>query len=48
MLNSNEHEISAAHKTKMLKSKDFSWFQTLRCCINHANKMLKCQQLLAF
>ena len=38
MLNSTEHEISTAHKTKMLKIKDVSCFQTLRCCIYHANK----------
>ena len=25
-------------KTKMVKNKDFSCFQTLRCCIYHANK----------
>ena len=37
MLNSIEHEISAAHKTEMLKNKEFSCFQTLRC-IYHANK----------
>ena len=30
MLNSTEHEISTAHK---IKNKDFSCFQTLRCCI---------------
>ena len=32
MLNSTEHKISIAHKTKMLK-KDISCFQTLGCCI---------------
>ena len=38
MLNSTEHGISTAHKIIMLKNKDFSYFQTLRCCIYHANK----------
>ena len=39
MLNANENEISLAHKkTKMLKNKDFSCFQTLRCCIYQAYK----------
>ena len=33
LLNSTEHEISNAHTTKMLKIKDVSCFQTLRCCI---------------
>ena len=28
MLNSTEHGISTAHKTEMLKNKDFSYFQT--------------------
>ena len=28
-----EHEISTAHKNKMLKNKDISCFKTLRCCI---------------
>ena len=36
MLNSAEHEISTAHKTKMLTNKDFSYFQTLSCFIYHA------------
>ena len=31
MLNSTEHGISIVHKSKMLKNKDFSSFQTLRC-----------------
>ena len=38
VLNLTEHEISTAHKTKVLKNKDFSCFQTLRCCIYHAHK----------
>ena len=33
VLYSTEHEISIAHKTKLLKNTDFSCFQTLRCCI---------------
>ena len=33
MLNSNQHDISSAHKNKMLTS-----LQILRCCIFHANK----------
>ena len=32
-----EHEISTAHKTKMLK-KDLYCFQILSCCTNHAYK----------
>ena len=35
---STEHEIVTAHKTKILKNNAFSYFQTLRCCIKHANK----------
>ena len=31
-------ELKLLTKTKMLKYKDFSCFQTLRCCIYHANK----------
>ena len=27
MLNSNKHEISNAHKTKMLRNIDFTYFQ---------------------
>ena len=40
MLNSTEHNISTAHKTKMLKNKDIFCLQTLRCCIYmiHAHK----------
>ena len=34
----NEHEISTTLKNKMLKNKDFSRFQTLRCCKHYANK----------
>ena len=33
MLNSNEHEIATAHKTKMLKNKYPSCIQMLKCCI---------------
>ena len=40
MLNSTDRGISMAHKTKMLKYKDVSFFQTLRCYIYHANKCL--------
>ena len=40
MLDSAEHGISTALKTKMLKIKKFSCFQTLRC-IYHA-KLIKC------
>ena len=38
MLNSTEHGISTAYKTKMLKNNDLSRFQALRCCIYHDNK----------
>ena len=40
MLNSTERVISTAHKTKMLKSLDFSCFKTIKCCIHPANKFL--------
>ena len=33
MLNSTEHKIPTAHKTKLPKNKDFSCFQSLRCAI---------------
>ena len=36
MLNSTEHEISTAHKTKMPTNEDVSCFKSLRC-IYHAN-----------
>ena len=32
LLNSTEHQISTAHKTKMLKNKDIARFQAPRCC----------------
>ena len=35
-------------KTKILKIKDFSSFKTLKCRICPAQKIIKCQQLLAF
>ena len=38
MLNSAEQEISTAHKTKMVKNKDFSCSQTVQFGIYHANK----------
>ena len=38
MLNLTEHEISTAHKNENAENEDFSSFQTLRCCIYHANK----------
>ena len=38
MLILTENQISTSHKNKMLKNKDFSFFQTLRCCIHYANK----------
>ena len=38
MLNSTEHEILTAHKNQILKNKDFACFQTLRCCMHHADK----------
>ena len=39
MLNSTEHEISAAHKkTKIPINEDVSCLAPLRCCIYHANK----------
>ena len=37
-VSSNEHKISTAHKTKMLKNNEFSCFQTLICCIYHVDK----------
>ena len=38
MFNSTEDRVSTAPKTKMLKSKDFYWFQDIMCRIHHANK----------
>ena len=38
MLNSTEHEISTALKTKLPTNKEVSSFKSLRCCIYHANK----------
>ena len=38
MLNSTEHEFTTALKTKLLKNKDYSRFQTLRWRIFSANK----------
>ena len=32
------HEISTVHKTEMQKNADFFCFQTLRHCIEYANK----------
>ena len=31
-----EHEILTAFSKKMLKNKDYPYFQTLSCCIGHA------------
>ena len=39
MLNSTEHEIAAAHKTKLQKNEDIC-FTPLRYCVCHANKCL--------
>ena len=47
MLNSTEPEISTAHKTKMLKNED-SCFQTIKCCIYHANKCLNVNKVNIF
>ena len=38
MLNSTEHDISTAYKSKIPKSEEVSYFKTLRCGIYHANK----------
>ena len=38
MLNSTEHKISTAHKTKIPKSQEVSYFKSLRFCIYHADK----------
>ena len=39
MLNSTDHEISAAHKkTKILTNEEVFCFKSLRCCIYHAHK----------
>ena len=38
MLNSTEHGISTAQKTKIPTNGEVSCFKSLRCCIYHANK----------
>ena len=38
ILNSTEHEISTAQKTKIPTNEEVSCFKSLRCCIYHANK----------
>ena len=38
MLNSTQHEISTAHKTKIPTNEEVSSVKSLRCCIYHANK----------
>ena len=38
ILNSNEHEVSTGHKTKMLKKKDIFCFKTVQCGVYPANK----------
>ena len=38
VLNPTEHGIQMLIKSKMLKNKDLSCFQMLRCCIYHAHK----------
>ena len=38
MVNSTEHEISTVHKTKIPTNEEFYGFNSLRCCIYHANK----------
>ena len=41
MLNSTEHEISTAHKTKIPTNKEtscFTCFKALKCCMYHANE----------
>ena len=43
MLQSSELEHFTAQKIKMLKNNDFSFLQTLRCCIYQANK---CQRVI--
>ena len=37
-LNSTEHEISTAHKTKIQTNEEVSCLRSIRCCIYHANK----------
>ena len=39
MLSSTEYELSTAHKTKILTNEDVSCFESLRCCIYHANTL---------
>ena len=36
VLNSNEHALSTAHKTKIPTDEETSCFEYLRCCIYHA------------
>ena len=38
MINSTEHEISTAHKTKIPTKEEVSCLKSLRCWIYHANK----------
>ena len=38
MLNSTEHEISTAHKTKIPTNKEVSFSESLGCCIYLAYK----------
>ena len=38
MLNSTEHAISTAHKTKIPTNNEVSCFRYLRCFIYHAHK----------
>ena len=38
MLNSAEHEISTAHKTKIPTNEEIYCIKSLRCCIYHAHK----------
>ena len=38
VLNSTEHEISTAHKNKILKSEEVSCLKSLRCGIYYAHK----------
>ena len=41
MLNSTEHKISSAHKTKIWTNKEISCFKSLTCCIYHAKAKRK-------
>ena len=38
ILNSTEHKISTAHKTKIPTNKEVSCFKSLRCCIFNSYK----------